>query len=72
LAEKESTIERLELQEDTGTPGADHARRRAQTAVSATEHETHLALLFVHIDANIFQGWSPLSAASTALGIVER
>jgi hypothetical protein len=26
----------------------------------------HLALLFVHIDANIFQGWSPLSAASTA------
>src|SRR5215831_1622949 len=31
LAEKESTIERLELQEDTGTPGADHARRRAQT-----------------------------------------
>jgi hypothetical protein len=32
----------------------------------------HLALLFVHIDANIFQGWSPLSAASTALGIVER
>jgi hypothetical protein len=32
----------------------------------------HLALLFVHIDANIFQGWSPLSAASIALGIVER
>ena len=49
-----------------------HARGRAQTAVSATEHETPLALLFVHIDANIFQGWSPLSAASTALGIVER
>jgi hypothetical protein len=25
----------------------------------------HLALLFVPIDANLCQGWSPLSAAST-------
>jgi hypothetical protein len=40
LAEKESTIERLELQEDTGTPGADHARRRAQTPVSAPRRTT--------------------------------
>ena len=28
--------------------------------------ETKLALIFVHIDANIFHSWSPLGAALTA------
>jgi hypothetical protein len=28
--------------------------------------ETNLALSLVHIDANIFHGWSPLGAALTA------
>src|SRR5215467_8225952 len=27
--------------------------------LSATEHETHLALLFVHVDATICHSWSP-------------
>src|SRR2546427_2561859 len=31
----------------------------------------NLAVLFVHIDANIFHGWSPMYAAWTALCIVE-
>ena len=36
-----------------------HRGIRAQTGLAATEHETHLALLFVHVDATICHSWSP-------------
>ena len=38
---------------------ASQREMRAQTELSATEHETHLALLFVHVDATICHSWSP-------------